>query len=48
MRLTRTRTQVGDPEEALDTFLELVGAFWSDNGFGNVGRINGLVSASTK
>ena len=41
-------TQVGNPEDALDTFLELVGAFWAENGFGNVGRINGLVSTSSK
>eukprot|EP00240_Pyramimonas_obovata_P015824 CAMPEP_0118923694 /NCGR_PEP_ID=MMETSP1169-20130426/2123_1 /TAXON_ID=36882 /ORGANISM="Pyramimonas obovata, Strain CCMP722" /LENGTH=263 /DNA_ID=CAMNT_0006864713 /DNA_START=48 /DNA_END=839 /DNA_ORIENTATION=+ len=34
-------TQAGSPEEALDTFIELVGAFWNENGFGDAGRAVG-------
>eukprot|EP00959_Pyramimonas_sp_CCMP1952_P044873 937455-Pyramimonas_sp.AAC.1 len=34
-------TEAGSAEDALDTFIELVGAFWSENGFGDVGRAIG-------
>jgi len=37
--------QAGPPDEALDTFIELVGAFWSANGFGDPDRAVGSTSA---
>lgn len=30
---------VGTPDEALDRFVELIGAFWNENGFGVPGRV---------
>lgn len=30
---------VGTPDEALDRFVELIGAFWNENGFGMPGRV---------
>jgi len=38
-------TEAGTPDEALNTFLELVGAFWDENGFGDVGKINSVLKA---
>jgi hypothetical protein len=29
---------VGTPDEALERFVELIGAFWNENGFGVPGR----------
>ena len=36
----------GSPEAALDTFVELIGSFWADNGFGAGNKLAGsLVNA---
>lgn len=41
-------TEAGEPEAALETFIELVGAFWAQNGFGDVGRANSVVNTGEK
>ena len=40
-----TLADAGTPKQALDTFEELIGAFWESNGFGRSGNAGALVSA---
>jgi len=41
--------EAGEPVEALETFVPLVGAFWDENGFGDVeGRIDELSDQRTR
>jgi len=40
-----TLADAGTPEQALDTFEELIGAFWESNGFGRSNSAGALVSA---
>mmetsp|Transcript_37407 Transcript_37407/g.51925 ORF Transcript_37407/g.51925 Transcript_37407/m.51925 type:complete len:269 (-) Transcript_37407:159-965(-) len=41
-------TEAGDPDQALSTFIELVGAFWSDNGFGDTSRLLDVVNTTVE
>ena len=40
-----TLADAGTPEQALDTFEELIGAFWESNGFGRSNNAGTVVSA---
>ena len=43
-----TLADAGTPEQALDTFEELIGAFWESNGFGKSSNAGAVVSAESR
>jgi hypothetical protein len=45
---TRWHADAGTPEQALDTFEELIGAFWEQNGFGRSNNAGAVVSAAAR
>ena len=43
-----TLADAGTPEDALQTFEELIGAFWEQNGFGRSNNAGAVVSAEAR
>lgn len=43
-----TLADAGTPAQALDTFEELIGAFWEQNGFGRSNNAGAVVSAEAR